>query len=108
MIRNIKNFSFNKDTRNFYETIKKKNCGFWGTVLSHSSEIRGFHSIKFSSEMLQNMYMKNHVGIFFFVSHFIQLYLLHYECWHRSGVTFIREKMHEMRNEKKLGGFFNK
>ena len=45
---------------------------------------------------------------FFFVSHFIQLYLLHYECWHRSGVTFIREKMHEMRNEKKLGGFSNK
>ena len=101
MIRNIKNFSFNKDTRNFYETIKKKNCGFWGTVLSHSSEIKGFHSIKFSSEKLQKMYMKNHVGIFFF-------FVSHYECWHRSGVTFIREKMHEMRNEKKLGGFSNK
>ena len=48
-------------------------AGFWVRFTFHSSEIRGLHSTKCSSETLQNllyfMYKKTHVVFFFF--HFV-------------------------------------
>ena len=48
-------------------------------ITMHSSEIRGLHSTKCSSDTLQNllyfMYKKTHVYVVFFVFHFVQLYI---------------------------------
>ena len=48
----------------------------------HSSEIRGLHSTKCSSETFQNLlyFMYKKTQVIFFVFHFVQLYILTYEC----------------------------
>ena len=62
------------------DSILRWNMIKWNSSL-HSSEIRGLHSTKCSSEMLQNLLYfynkKTHVSSFCFVFHFEQLYLFH-------------------------------
>ena len=55
------------------------------------------------------MYKKTHV-VFFFVFHFVQLYILPYECHglcrHRRGHSLGKNvKLHEIKNEKNYVGF---
>ena len=83
-------FSFAAFLNDFLKYIYISMCFMYFTLsqntkyllVLHSSEIRGLHSTKCSSETLQNllyfMYKKTHVV--FFVFHFVQFYILPYEC----------------------------
>ena len=75
----------------------RMNIIFYINVIFHSSEIRGLHSTKCSSETLQNllyfMYKKTHVVFFCF------LFLFHFV---QQGKNI---KLHEMKNKKNYMGF---